>query len=151
LVYSAPMKSICLLFFLLVAGVSFSFSQNCQTVPTVPAGEVKLASGKVNPDIDRAASISGGQAAYAKIKNESAVNVSYWVLMEVFAEGTKHYSTNCRYEAMLPPKASAVVWGSSSAEPPILWQVSVAFANGSDDGRLSFEVYSDQKKDSPAH
>jgi hypothetical protein len=144
------MKRLRLLFFLLVAGVSFGVSQNCQTASAVPDGQLKLASGRVILDNDGVASISGGQAVYAKITNESRAKLSYWFSVEVLKEDTKSYATTCLYRATLAPKTSAVVWGSSSAAPPIPWRVSVTIGPESDgDERiagLSYEIYSSPSK-----
>jgi hypothetical protein len=151
LLYSAAMKPVGLLFFLLVAGVSFCFSQNCQTAPAVPAGQLKLASGELIQEHDGVASVNGGQAVYAKIKNANQADLSYWVAVEVLSADTKRYETNCRYEGKLAPNTSDVVLGSSSVEPPVQWRVSVTL--GPDDSNegllLRYEVYSNPKKNLP--
>jgi hypothetical protein len=148
------MKSLQLLFFVLVAGVSFGFSQTCQTVSAVPAGQLKMGGGKLILEADAVVSIKGGQAVYAKISNDNATGASYWVVMEILDESTKRYMTNCTYKAIVAPNTSAVVRGSTSAEPPIPWRVSVTLGQGSDsDGDeafpLDYEVFSNPKKNSP--
>jgi len=144
------MKPLGLLFFLLVVGATFGFSQECQTASAVPADQVRLARGKVVLDNDGVASIKGGQAVYAKITNESEVEIPYWVNVAVLAQGKLPYTMNCKREATLAPKESAVVWGSSTAEAPIPWQVSVTKGPESDDpatGVLRYEVYSNPPKE----
>jgi hypothetical protein len=147
LVYSSPMKSLPLLFFIFMVGVSFGFSENCQTASSVPAGQGKLASGTVVPDIDGVVSIKGGQSVYVKIKNDTDAEASYEVMLVV--ENPKPAVTNCMYRATLQPNTSAVILGTlsaESAETPIPWQVSVAME--SEEGVLRYEVYSVPKKNS---
>lgn len=150
------MRSFRLLFFLLVGGVSFALSQTCQTAPAVPAGQLKMGSGKVVLDDDGVAALKGGQAVYARIKNETGIAVSYWVAVEVLNEDTKRYATNCFYRATLEPNTSAVILGSSTAEPPIQWRFSLTMAPDPDSDEelraLSYAVYSNPpKKDLPKH
>ena len=144
------MKPVRLLFFLLVVGVSLGFSQNCQTAEAVPASQPKLVSGRVVLDNDGVVSISGGREVYTRIKNESQGDLSYWVAVETLKEDTKTYGTNCMYRATLAANSSVVVWGSSSAEPPVPWRVSVTIGPETDDELrvegLSFEVYSNPPK-----
>ena len=146
------MKPLRLLFFLLVAGVSFGFSQNCQTAPAVPAGQLKLAAGRVILDEDGVASIQGGQEVYTKITNQSEINVPYWVAVELLPEAKKPYALICKYQGELAPKTSAVVLGSSPAEPPVSFRVSVT--KGPDksdpaDGILLYQIYSNPPKKNP--
>ena len=140
------MKPLRLLFFLLVVAVSFAFSQNCQIASAVPAGQSKLGSGRVILDDDGVVSLGGGPEVYTRIKNVSAADITYWVAVETFKQDTKTYATNCLYRATLAPKSSVVVSGSSSAELPILWRVSVTMGPEVDEEvrvyGLSFEVYS---------
>jgi len=144
------MKPLRLLFFLLAAGVSFGVSQNCQTSSAVPAGQTKLGSGRVILDNDGVVPVNGGREVYTKIKNQSDDNLSYWVAVEVYRQETKSYATNCLYRATLAPYTSVVVLGSSSAEPPVPWRVSVTIGPESDGEErmqgLSFEVYSSLPK-----
>jgi hypothetical protein len=143
------MKLIRLLFFFFVVGVSFGLAQDCQMTAAVPANQVRLARGKVFLDNDGVATIKGGQAVYAKITNESDVEVSYWFAVAVSAHDKEPYAPNCKYAAVLAPKASAVLWGSSTAEAPIPWQVSVTKGPDSGDpnpGVLRYEVYSNPPK-----
>ena len=149
------MEPLRLLFFLLVAGVSFGFSQNCQTAPAVPAGQLKLAAGRVILDEDGVASIQGGQEVYARITNQSEINVPYWIVVELLPEGKKVYSMICKYQGELAPKTSAVILGSSSGEPPVSpvsFRVSVTKGpDNSDpaDGILLYQVYSNPPKKNP--
>ena len=144
------MKSLRLLFFLLVAGVGFCYSQNCQTASAVPAGQLRLGGGRVILDNDGVVSLNGGPAVYTKIKNRSTADLSYWVAVEVLSDSTKRYETNCTFRAVLGPSATAVVLGSSSGKEPVPWRVSVTIGPESDgDERMEglvYEVYSNPPK-----
>jgi len=147
------MKFLRLLLFLLIAGVSFGASQKCQTASAVPADQLKLASGKVILDNDGVAPLSGGQSVYVKLTNRSRteIPVSYWIMIEILQEETKKYETNCLYQGVVAPNTNAVVWGSSSAEPPVPWRVSVTMGPESSDAdeavrQLGYEVYSNPPK-----
>lgn len=149
------MKPLRFLFFLLMAGISSGFSQDCQTVSAVPDGQLKLASGKIVLENDGVAPIKGGREVYAKLTNNSQVerDVSYVVAVEILEtskEGAKHFVTNCLSQGTLLHNASAVVSGSSPADPPVQWRVSVSFGPSSADEDigeiLDYEVYSNPPK-----
>lgn len=109
-----------------------------------------LARGRVILDNDGVVALSGGQAVYARIINQSNADLSYIVVVEILDQDTKKYATDCIYKAKLVPKGSAVVWESSAKEAPVPWRVGVTIGPESDgDERiagLSFEVYSNAPK-----
>jgi|HubBroStandDraft_2_1064218.scaffolds.fasta_scaffold582277_1 hypothetical protein len=134
----------CFLFVILLGCVAQipMLAQNCQTASSVPGDQPKVGSGSVTSDYDGTTKFKGGQAVYVRITNANVLGVSYELTI---AQDTTPVVTVCTYKAVLPPKASAVLWGALFAEPPIGWKVTVAIGSESDAGVLTYEVYSKTK------
>jgi hypothetical protein len=118
------------------------FAQNCQTAASIPASHKKLGGGSATVHYDGTTTVKGGQSVYVKIKNENALGVSYTLTISLNATPEV---PNCTYKALLPPRASAILFGSLFADPPIGWKVTVGVGEESDAGVLTYEIYSASK------
>jgi hypothetical protein len=115
------------------------FSQDCQTVTSIPPGQKKLSGGTATADYDGTTEVQGGQTVFVKIKNENVLGVSY--SLTIVYKGVPPVP-NCTYKALLPPRASAILSGSLFNDPPVAWRVTVAVGSESDAGTLAYEIYS---------
>jgi hypothetical protein len=116
-----------------------TFAQNCQNASSVPADQVKVAAGTATAHYEGTTTFRGGQAVYVKVKNENVLGVSYE--LKIVRDLTPEV-IECTYKAILLPKATAILWDATFAQPPVSWKVSVAVGEESDAGVLTYQAYS---------
>src|ERR1041385_2417007 len=111
----------------------------CQAVSSLPSGESRIGGGSATVNSEGVTTASGGQAVYVKVKNANVLGVAYTLTI---ARDVTPGSEVCTYGALLPPGSSAILSGAFFADPPIGWKITVAVAEQSDAGVLTYDVYS---------
>src|SRR5215472_11298865 len=113
-----------------------TYAQNCQTATSIPSDSKSLGGGSATVQYDGTTKIKGGQSVYVQIKNENVLGVSYTLSIE---KDDKPPITSCTYKALIPPRASVILWGSLFDDPPITWNITVSIGDESDAGVLTYQ------------